>query len=265
MAMMISYAMITLLLLILETLAFSPLLPHDCNRSIQSHLHAHFCRRNILTSFVNTLVVTTATASNAADDRLFRPNPLTNPVLEQLRIWDQAAADTIKYDGVLEMGDAGNRGKVDGYPRLLVPILQLSTDLQKVQELVAESRDYPAAMNILQPYTTSGLKKMFNQYADNIYYSDPDRANIYLGGGATPKTEQSLAYLMRNDLLNEIDSLKAELGYIIKNPTDNSTDDLIEYASKACIAMKRYLEEVVPTQELNKAEELVGKKLPPNK
>jgi hypothetical protein len=30
-------------------------------------------------------------------------------------------------------------------------------------------------------YSKIGLKRMFNRFADNIYYADPDRANVYLG------------------------------------------------------------------------------------
>ena len=59
-------------------------------------------------------------------------------------------------------------------------------------------------------------KKTFNAFADNIYYSDPDRANAYLGGGAVPKNEQSIAYLLRNDILTNVESLQAEVTYLIK-------------------------------------------------
>jgi hypothetical protein len=34
-------------------------------------------------------------------------------------------------------------------------------------------------------YDTIAFKRIFNAYADNVYYSDPDRANLYLGGGGT--------------------------------------------------------------------------------
>ena len=65
--------------------------------------------------------------------------------------------------------------------------------------------------------------------ADNIYYSDPDRANLYLGGGAVPKNEQSIAYLLRNDILTNLENLQAEVAYLIKetnagNPLE--TEDL---------------------------------------
>jgi hypothetical protein len=122
----------------------------------------------------------------AADSALFRPNPLINPVLEQFRIWDQEYADNIKYGGELERGDAGNKGKVDAYPRLLVPILDMADDLDRVHQAVMDGRStFPLAITILQQpkFTKTEFKKVFNAYADNIYYSDPDRANLYLAGG----------------------------------------------------------------------------------
>lgn len=120
-----------------------------------------------------------------------------------MRIWEQVEADNIKYDGELEMGDAGNKGKVEAYPRLLVPILKIDQGLREVNSLVHENdrtSAWPKALAILQNgnYEKIAFKKIFNAYSDNIYYSDPDRANAYLGGGATPKNEQSIAYLLRN-------------------------------------------------------------------
>ena len=44
----------------------------------------------------------------------------------------------MKYGGELEMGDAGNRGKVDAYTRLLVPILVIQKELGVVHALVRD-------------------------------------------------------------------------------------------------------------------------------
>ena len=92
-----------------------------------------------------------------------------------------------------------------------------------------------------------------------IYYSDPDRANVYLGGGATPKTEQSLAYLLRNDILTNVEDMQAELDYLMKTP-DESTEDLKSMIRNTRDAMKRYLS-VVPPNELEKARDLLQKEL----
>jgi hypothetical protein len=101
------------------------------------------------------------------------------------------------------------------------------------------------------------FKKTFNRYGDNIYYSDPDRANLYLGGGATPRTEQSLAYLLRNDVLTNVESLKAELEYLLKENLFDETDDLYQYADVAVGAMAKYLA-VVPPNELDEAKHILA-------
>jgi hypothetical protein len=154
-------------------------------------------RRNIILQWTTTttaaLVVAAlplsaqaATATTGSDNALFKGNPLTNSVLEQIRIWEQAEADNLKYGGELERGDAGNKGQTAAYPRLLVPILQMAYQLETVNAAVRDGRArYPEAVALLkQPvYQKIEFKKIFNKYSDNIYYADPDRANLYLGGG----------------------------------------------------------------------------------
>ena len=147
------------------------------------------------------------------NNKLFQSNTLlTNPILEQLRIWEQEEADNIKYNGELERGDAGNQGKISAYPSLLIPILAISQDISYLYQLLVvvhyqeeEDHDdrrrrttppphpvwsYRTALNVLtlnqtNAYDTIPFKRTFNAYADNVYYSDPDRANMYLGGGGT--------------------------------------------------------------------------------
>jgi len=72
---------------------------------------------------------------------------------------------------------------------------------------------------------------------------------------ATPKTEQSLAYLLRNEILTNIEDLQAEFPYLIQHP-EESDEDLRTYATNASNAMKRYLD-VVPPNELKQANELL--------
>lgn len=134
----------------------------------------------------------------------------------------------------------------------------MSNELQRVDSLVHGSReDWKQANQIVQQskYDKIAFKKTFNSYADNIYYSDPDRANLYLGGGATPKTEQSLAYLLRNEILTNIEALQAELEYLLKS-NENETDDLYKYSSEANSAMAQYLGNVNPN-EMKKARDLL--------
>ncbi len=184
--------------------------------------------------------------------------------MEQIRIWEQAEADNLKYGGELEMGDAGNKGKVSAYPSLLVPILKIDQEINEVKALVHDvDNDMPKmeswskALSILRKpqYEKIAFKKIFNRYGDNIYYSDPDRANMYLAGGATPKTEQSLAYLLRNDVLTNVENLRAELEYLSKSG-ETETQDLYFYADIATGAMKKYLA-IVPPNELQEAQRML--------
>lgn len=160
----------------------------------------------------------------------------------------------------MEAGDAGNKGKVGAYPKLLIPILKIDQELELVKALVRDenrSATWPSALKILKngKYEKSAFKKTFNAYGDNIYYSDPERANLYLGGGATPKTEQSLAYLLRNDILTNVEDLAAELEYLLKSG-ETETEDLYSFADTAVGAMKKYLA-IVPPNELEDAKKFL--------
>lgn len=220
--------------------------------------------RNIVGSFAAGGLATASTFATGVEpatarDELFKPNPLTNPVLEQIRIWEQDSADNIKYGGELAPGSPKGR---EAYAKLLVPILGIQRDLDTVNELVRKD-DKTTALSkadaiLSKPeFQKIAFKKTFNAFADNIYYSDPDRANAYLGGGAVPKNEQSIAYLLRNDILTNVESLQAEVAYLIKEQKKITsgeeagpleTDDLYEYAKTASISMKKYLDLVPPAE-----------------
>lgn len=221
-------------------------------------------RRKVLTNMniIGTLIATTTLfpTTSSAKDELFKPNPLTNPILEQIRIMDQDYADNIKYEG--ELAPAGPRR--EKYAQLLVPILKIKQDLEKVDKLL-HSDDLSGleeANQILsqKSFIKLEFKKIFNAFADNIYYSDPDRANAYLGGGAIPKNEQSIAYLIRNDILTNLENLQAEVIYLLKekkarNPLD--TSDLFEYSKLCADGMQKYIELVSP-MEIEMATKLIN-------
>lgn len=211
-------------------------------------------RRFFLSSIIATSTLI-PTQANAAVDPLFRPNPLTNPVLEQIRILDQNYADNIKYSGELAPGTPNFR---DSYAKLLLPILSIDRDLRTVSTLLLSNEkptlaELSDAKKILDKkyFTKLEFKKTFNAFADNIYYSDPDRANLYLGGGATPKNEQSIAYLLRNDILTNVENLQAEVDYLIRSREDEY-EDLKSYVRTATDGMQKYLE-LVPPKELDMA------------
>jgi len=201
------------------------------------------------------LICTISAQRVCAVDELFKPNPLTSNVLEQIRIWEQAEADTIKYKGELTGGDVGKRDSSGAYAELLVPILGIAAELESIDRLLHEKglAELADARRVLQQtkYDKINFKKVFNAYGDNIYYSDPDRANVYLGGGATPKTEQTLAYLQRNEILTNVEDMRAEADFVLKHP-EEGLDEMLALSSATVSAMKKYLE-VVPPSEISLA------------
>ena len=205
-------------------------------------------RRQYLKNVCFSLGVCVATVlpqDALADDRLFRPNPLTNKVLEQFRIWEQAEADEIKYGGELERGDA-KISAADQYAKLLVPIIRMSEELTQVDALIRDDQLARAQTILSKPtYNKIQMKKVFNSNSDNVYYSDPDRANVYLAGGAAPNAEQSLAYLLRNDVITAIEDMQAEVDYVLQH-AEEPKDDLYKYSQQALASMQQYLKIIPP-------------------
>ena len=102
-----------------------------------------------------------------------------------------------------------------------MPILSISNDIDKISSILRELLsqdciDTNSKLKLMNSilskdvYETKSFKKIFNKYADNIYYSDPREANLYLGGGTTPTSKQTTQYLLRNDLLSSIDNIKSD-------------------------------------------------------
>lgn len=213
-------------------------------------------RRIFLSTLISASVIIPCQQADAVDP-LFRPNPLTNPILEKMRILDQDYADNVKYSGELAPGSPAFR---DSYAKLLVPVLYIERDLVTLSTLLSDEPTIPNlsdAKKILDQkyFIKIEFKKIFNAFADNIYYTDPDRANAYLGGGATPKNEQSIAYLLRNEILTNLENLQAEVDYLIKTK-EPEYDDLKLYVKAASDNMKKYLE-LVPPNELEAARVLL--------
>lgn len=222
-------------------------------------------RKKFLSSTIaaslSILTLSTNPQKSVAGDDLFKPNPLTNRALEKLRILEQAEADNIKYGGELAPGSP--KGKAQ-YAELLLPILNMQNDINDLDSLVhlPEGGGLEKANKILlQPqYEKLKFKKIFNAFADNIYYSDPDRSNLYLGGGAVPRNEQSIAYLLRNEILTNVENLQAEVPYLIKesksgNPIE--TEDLYQYINICRDGMLKYIE-LVPPGELKMAQDIIA-------
>lgn len=250
---------------------------YDRNRNDDDYYHDHHDHRLQMTNGGNEktrrqalskLVLTVSGISTSlisfsnpavAKDELFKPNVLTNGFLEKLRILEQAEADNIQYNGELAPGSSPEKA---AYVKMLIPILVIGRDIDEIDVLVhgPDGGGLEEAGKILSKpaFEKKTFKKTFNAFADNIYYSDPDRANLYLGGGATPKNEQSIAYLLRNDILTNVENLQAEVAYLIKerkagNPLE--TEDLYLYAKVAKDGMKKYLD-LVPPSERTDAEKM---------
>lgn len=174
-------------------------------------------------------------------------------------------------------------------PVVLVPLLQAQERLEAVAELIesgiesGDTGDWNKASILLKqkPFTpTKELKRLFNAYTDNIYFSDSSRKNMYLdgsamlgagqstfgfgtfsvgNGGASPESKDTFTYLYRNEVLNNVDALVAELAYLIKQAeagVDESTDDLMLYLKQARDNFNKYLDNI-PAQDLQKARNFV--------
>ena len=222
------------------------------------------------------LAATTAAAPGAAlaasSSDLFRPNPLTNPVLEKIRIWNQDEADNVVYGGELASGSSKPDG-LDVYVGLLQPILGVERDLSEVDALLRKSMGggggggggggegaLLAEIKVVlskSKFDKLEFKRSFNAFADNIYYSDPDRANLYLGGGATPKASQSIAYLLRNEILTDVEDMRAEVRYLAGEVGKGGAtaegiidlDEMYRLSESANVGMRKYLD-LVPPREL---------------
>lgn len=75
---------------------------------------------------------------------------------------------------------------------------------------------------------------------------ESERENKYLQGGATPTTRQTLQYLLRNDIIDNIDALTAEVAYLIREREgegggDTDERDLQTYLANCKESFDRYL------------------------
>ena len=124
-------------------------------------------RRAIFSFLLPTMTAfgSSKSKANAADDRLFKPNPLTNPLLEKIRVLEQAEADNIKYGGELAPGSPKGQ---ETYAKLLLPILQIQKDLVEVDKLVnmKDGEGLNEALKIISKpqFEKLNFKKAFNAF-----------------------------------------------------------------------------------------------------
>lgn len=208
----------------------------------------------------------------SASDEMGASNPLTNRVLEKVRMLQQDEADIMTYNGELASPDGGPPTMP---ARLLAPIVLLSDRLDGINKSLktvdlrgdAASVDatWMAARKALgqEPFTKKAFKRLFNAYSDNIWYVNPDRANIYLGGGAAPSTWQTTQYMQRNDALTNIENAVSELDYLLSErkegtlPEQLDATDLLEYMTAAVGAFQQYFK-LAPEKDLKAAREIAA-------
>ncbi|KAJ8603166.1 hypothetical protein CTAYLR_004604 [Chrysophaeum taylorii] len=178
-------------------------------------------------------------------------NILTSRPLELLRIQRQLDAD----DRYNELADPNERSSPASR---LARIVVLSDAFKALRPAIAQGgpsewRTIAETLG-LPPFDKQSFKRTFNAYSDNIYYSDPDRANVYLLGGTPPSNQQTIQYLHRNDALDNIEQLRSELDYLIlEQQTDVS--DALAFHAKAVDAFDAYLA-LAPDADLKAAERL---------
>lgn len=175
---------------------------------------------------------------------------LASKPFEMLRILEQESVDDTKYGGELSLSFDQPPSSVI----LLIPIAIIEAKLRAIRADVADPKKWDAMRKELgaPPFEKKAFKKAFNAFADNIYYSSESMsANAYLGGGATPSTTQTVQYMLRNEVLGNVELAEAELGYLVRVRDDGSVgadalvgeelDDLKEFLDKALDALGQYL------------------------
>ena len=162
---------------------------------------------------------------------------LTNPVLETMRKMDQVDNDE---------NENSNQKAL-----LLYPIIEISKEIEQIKSKLSSINDNEKVIvNEIQStlasskYNSKEFKKIVNRYSDNIFYQDPRRANLYLGGGAIPDSSMTQKYLYRNVALTSIEDLKDDINTIIKENRYNDKiiiDDTIDDINEIIDALDNYI------------------------
>lgn len=85
-----------------------------------------------------------------------------------------------------------------------------------------------------------------------LFQPDSERENKYLQGGASPSSRQTLQYLLRNDAIDNVEALTAEIAFLIREretvaaggdveEADLDEKDLKMYLAKCKDSFDRYL------------------------
>jgi hypothetical protein len=164
--------------------------------------------------------------------------------MEELRIKRQIDADAVLGG---ELADPTGRKSLS--PTLaLIGVLKVDLFLKAVGAILQDKQggDLDLAQKILKlpELETKALKRSFNTYSDNIYFTlDSQRQNAYLGGGAVPSGKQTTQYLLRNEFLGHLQDLTAEVDYCVseEGAADCDLADARRYLTLAQENMNEYL------------------------
>lgn len=226
-------------------------------------------RRQVLRAacaFVSTFGA--ASAATAADSSWAQSVGLAPPErtglqakwLEKVRILLQDEADAIQYGGQEGLAPGGPPSSVPALQ--LIPIVQMQAALKELQPKLADFDNWDSVLLVLEraPFETVALKRIFNAYADNIYYvSGDESANAYLLGGATPSSKQTTQYLLRNEILKQLGEIKDEIKYQRSIEQDKrETDVAAEYMQNTLNAFEEYLKLVAPAERQTALEAVYG-------
>lgn len=133
---------------------------------------------------------------------------------------------------------------------LLTPIVEMEGEVACVCDLFNSKEDAKLAtiksVVLQDKYTTPHIKKMFNRYSDNIYYTDPAKANLYLAGGALPDSMQTQRYLLRNDIITFMDNVRDDFKQLTEKDTKQLDEqlyaDIKDDVDQVAVALKEYLQ-----------------------
>jgi hypothetical protein len=171
-------------------------------------------------------------------------NILTNPLLENIRRVQQADDDDEQYTAETKS-------------LLLVPIVKMQQELGIIAGTLQQSSSEitgDVVKNMItvlsdSKYDKKEIKRIFNRYSDNIFYSNPDEANLYLAGGTTPSSRQTQQYLLRNDIITHISDLKDDLEQMLTAEVivQQDVDDTASDCESARNSFELYLKLADPT------------------
>ena len=140
-------------------------------------------RRNAIQRFAVAFISSTTAmpqlANAAGDPNLFKPNPLTNKALEQLRILNQDEVDNIKYGGELESG-AAKPSELSQYIELLQPILEVESGLEQVDKLLLSSKSTSSTKEDYLSLFEHIDKLLSNSLFDKINFKKGRMMYVYL-------------------------------------------------------------------------------------